>query len=85
MCCILGYSLVLQAGYRASDLSLVYPIARGTGPLLSFVGAAIFLGEQPTALSILGLVFIVAGILLVAGPDQRAAQGAARRNRVRAC
>jgi drug/metabolite transporter (DMT)-like permease len=63
----LGYSLVLQAGYRASDLSLVYPIARGTGPLLSFVGAAIFLGEQPTSLSILGLVFIVAGILLVAG------------------
>jgi drug/metabolite transporter (DMT)-like permease len=63
----LGYSLVLQAGYRASDLSLVYPIARGTGPLLSFIGASIFLGEQPTALSILGLGFIVAGILLVAG------------------
>jgi drug/metabolite transporter (DMT)-like permease len=63
----LGYSLVLQAGYRASDLSLVYPIARGTGPLLAFVGAAIFLGEQPTPLSIVGLAFIVVGILLTAG------------------
>jgi drug/metabolite transporter (DMT)-like permease len=63
----LGYSLVLQAGYRASDLSLVYPIARGTGPLLSFIGASLFLGERPTPLAILGLVFIVAGILLVAG------------------
>src|SRR3569833_1056529 len=63
----LGYSLTLQAGYRASDLSLVYPIARGSGPLLSFVGAALLLGEQPTLLAGLGLVLIVAGILLVAG------------------
>jgi drug/metabolite transporter (DMT)-like permease len=63
----LGYSLSLQAGYRSSDLSLVYPIARGFGPLLSFIGAVLLLGEQATALSGLGLVLIVAGILLVAG------------------
>jgi len=62
-----GYSLVLQAGYRTSDLSLVYPIARGSGPLLSFMGATILLGERPTVLAGLGLVLIVAGILLVAG------------------
>ena len=63
----IGYSLVLQAGYRTSDLSLVYPIARGTGPLLSFAGATLLLGERPTVLAGLGLVLIVAGILLVAG------------------
>jgi drug/metabolite transporter (DMT)-like permease len=63
----LGYSLALQAGYRTSDLSLVYPIARGSGPLLSFIGATLLLGERPTLLSALGLVLIVAGILLVAG------------------
>jgi multidrug transporter EmrE-like cation transporter len=63
----LGYSLALQAGYRASDLSLVYPIARGSGPLLSFVGATVLLGERPTVLAGLGLALIVAGILLVAG------------------
>jgi drug/metabolite transporter (DMT)-like permease len=63
----LGYSLSLQAGYRTSDLSLVYPIARGFGPLLSFVGAVLLFGEQPTVLSAAGLVLIVAGILLVAG------------------
>jgi drug/metabolite transporter (DMT)-like permease len=63
----LGYSLALQAGYRTSDLSLVYPIARGSGPLLSFTGATLLLGERPTLLSALGLVLIVAGILLVAG------------------
>jgi drug/metabolite transporter (DMT)-like permease len=63
----LGYSLSLQAGYRASDLSLVYPIARGFGPLLSFVGAVALLGERATLLSGLGLLLIVSGILLVAG------------------
>ena len=63
----LGYSLVLQAGYRVSDLSLVYPIARGTGPVLSFAGAVLLLGERPTLLAAMGLVFIVCGILLVAG------------------
>lgn len=63
----LMYSLFLQTGYRHSDLSVVYPIARGTGPLLSFIGAAILLGETPTAGSVTGLLLIVAGILLVAG------------------
>jgi drug/metabolite transporter (DMT)-like permease len=63
----LGYSLALQAGYRTSDLSLVYPIARGSGPLLSFVGATLLLRERPTVLAGLGLAMIVAGILLVAG------------------
>jgi drug/metabolite transporter (DMT)-like permease len=61
------YSISLQAGYRQSDLSVVYPIARGTGPMLSFIGAALLLGEVPTAQSIIGLLLIVAGILLVAG------------------
>jgi drug/metabolite transporter (DMT)-like permease len=61
------YSISLQTGYRLSDLSVVYPIARGTGPLVSFVGAALLLGEAPTAQSVVGLVLIVGGILLVAG------------------
>ncbi|MEP7312206.1 MAG: DMT family transporter [Pseudomonadota bacterium] len=61
------YSISLQTGYRHSDLSVVYPIARGTGPLLSFIGAAILLGETPTAQSVAGMLLIVAGILLVAG------------------
>jgi drug/metabolite transporter (DMT)-like permease len=61
------YSLSLQTGYRHSDLSVVYPIARGTGPLLSFIGAGLLLGEALTAQSVAGLVLIVGGILLVAG------------------
>ena len=63
----LGYSLMLQAGYRASDLSLVYPLARGSGPLLSFFAAVLLLGERLTWLSVLGVALVVSGIVLVAG------------------
>lgn len=47
----MGYSLLLQAGYRVSDLSLVYPLARGTGPLLSFVAATFILNEPANPFS----------------------------------
>jgi drug/metabolite transporter (DMT)-like permease len=63
----LGYSLTLQAGYRASDLSLVYPLARGSGPLISFFAAVALLGERITWLSVLGVLLVVCGIVLVAG------------------
>ena len=58
----LGYSLCLQRGYQVADLSVVYPIARGTGPLLSSIGAFILLRETPSAQGILGLLAVVAGI-----------------------
>ncbi len=58
----LAYSLSLQAGYRAADLSLVYPIARGTGPLLSFAGATWFLGEHSGLIPVIGVLLVVGGI-----------------------
>jgi|SRR5437588_3263707 len=58
----LAYSLCLQRGYQVADLSVVYPIARGTGPMLSSIGAFIWLRETPTIQGILGLLAIVAGI-----------------------
>lgn len=63
----MGYSLSLQAGYRVSDLSLVYPLARGTGPLLSFFAATFVLNEPASILSVLGVLLIVGGILMVSG------------------
>jgi drug/metabolite transporter (DMT)-like permease len=63
----MGYSLLLQAGYRVSDLSLVYPLARGTGPLLAFVAATFILDEPASAYSVLGVVLVVSGILMVSG------------------
>ena len=68
----LGYALSLQAGYRSADLSIVYPIARGFGPLLSFVGAVLFLGDLCSPASVLGLALILAGTALVSGLIGRA-------------
>jgi drug/metabolite transporter (DMT)-like permease len=47
-CIHLAYSLCLQRGYQLADLSVVYPVARGTGPMLSSIGAFILLQETPT-------------------------------------
>jgi drug/metabolite transporter (DMT)-like permease len=58
----LGYSLCLQRGYQVADLSVVYPVARGTGPLLSSIGAFLLLRETPSTQGILGLIAVVAGI-----------------------
>jgi len=38
----ISYFLILQKGYRSGDLSVVYPLARGTGPLFSSVAAILF-------------------------------------------
>lgn len=63
----IGYSLTLQAGYRHADLSLVYPLARGSGPLLSFFLAVTILGEPISWISMGGVLLIVSGIVLVTG------------------
>lgn len=62
----LAYNLCLQRGYQVADLSVVYPIARGTGPMLSTMGAFLILRESPSASGVLGLLLVVAGILLIA-------------------
>lgn len=59
------YFLLLLRGYRVGDLSLVYPVARGTGPLLASVAALAVFSETATVFSITGLLLIVAGILVL--------------------
>ena len=56
------YFVTLQRGYKVGDLSLVYPLARGTGPLFATVGAILLLGERPTPLALAGAVLIVGGV-----------------------
>jgi drug/metabolite transporter (DMT)-like permease len=73
------YYLLLAGGYRAGDLSLVYPLARGTGPLLATVGAILALGERPGLLGLLGTVSIVTGAISLSGDPRRiAARGTSR-------
>ncbi|MGE5228332.1 MAG: DMT family transporter [Deltaproteobacteria bacterium] len=64
------YFLLLQHGYRRGDLSLVYPVARGTGPLFAVAAAVIVLGEQPGRTGWLGIAAVLAGIVLVSGITQ---------------
>jgi drug/metabolite transporter (DMT)-like permease len=61
------YFLLLQRGYREGDLSLVYPLARGTGPLLSTLAALVIFAERPSALALAGGAIIVAAVLSLAG------------------
>ncbi|HET6709049.1 DMT family transporter [Amycolatopsis sp.] len=61
----IAYGVVLQRGYRVGDLSVVYPVARGTGPLLSVLAAVLVLGERPGPLGLLGAFLVVAGVLVI--------------------
>jgi drug/metabolite transporter (DMT)-like permease len=56
------YFVMLQRGYAHGDLSMVYPLARGTGPLLSTIAAIAFLGERPGALAMAGAALIVLAV-----------------------
>ena len=80
------YFLLLDRAYRSGgDLSIVYPLARATGPLITIVVAVALLGERPSAIAIAGAVLIGASALLLAGnpfaarraggPDPRHAMG----------
>jgi drug/metabolite transporter (DMT)-like permease len=62
----LTYFIFLARGYAIGDLSLVYPLARGTGPALSVAGAVLLLGEDPSPLALAGSGIIVVGILFMA-------------------
>ena len=76
------YAVTLNHGYRVGDLSVVYPIARGTGPVISGLAAIALLGERPSLAGACGIALIVAGIFTIAGGrsllrkrDPRTAQG----------
>jgi drug/metabolite transporter (DMT)-like permease len=78
-----AYFLFLQSGYRLGDLSLVYPIGRGTGALLAALAGIVILGERPGPVAIAGIGCIVAGIIVIgipgrAGSAVPAAAGTAR-------
>jgi drug/metabolite transporter (DMT)-like permease len=61
------YYIALLRGYRKADLTVVYPLARGSGPLLSSLVAILVLGEQITAFGVTGIFAVVAGVFFIAG------------------
>jgi drug/metabolite transporter (DMT)-like permease len=64
------YFNVLLTGYRKADLTVVYPVARGSGPLLASVGAVLVLGEAITLLGGIGILAVCGGVFLIAGGPQ---------------
>ncbi|GGI55002.1 hypothetical protein GCM10011430_21760 [Oxalicibacterium solurbis] len=62
-----GYYVILLRGYRKADLTVVYPMARGSGPLLSSLVALLFLDEKLSTLGGIGIAGVVLGVFLIAG------------------
>src|SRR5215212_3649905 len=71
------YYWTLAQAYRYGDLSLVYPIARGTAPILVPVLAALFLGERLSGLAVVGIGLVVLGTVLIHTRGVGCAGGAA--------
>jgi drug/metabolite transporter (DMT)-like permease len=62
----LAYSLLLVAAYRHGELGQVYPIIRGSAPLLVTLGGLVFMGEVLRPMTMGGILLIVTGIMLLA-------------------
>ena len=63
----MAYAVMLQRAYRHGDFSLVYPLARGTGPLFSTLTAIALYHERPSPLALMGGAIIITSIFLLTG------------------
>ena len=61
-----GYNLCLVRSYQTGDLGQIYPVARGSSPLLITLAAALFADEKITAHTLLGVALVSGGILFLA-------------------
>jgi drug/metabolite transporter (DMT)-like permease len=64
----LAYFHALSAAYRRGDVSSVYPVARGTAPLLAALAGVLLLGERLAPLQAAGVLVLLAGIWLARPP-----------------
>ena len=75
----LFYFAALIEGYRSGDLGQVYPIARGSAPLMTAGASAIFVGEALSAMAWSGIAVLAAGVLLLSARGGRGLAGLERR------
>jgi len=61
----LFYFAGLIESYRAGDMGQVYPIARGSAPLLTAAGTALLIGEHTAPVAWLGIVLLAGGVILL--------------------
>jgi drug/metabolite transporter (DMT)-like permease len=69
------YYIALSEAYRTGDLGQVYPIARGTAPLMTATGTTLLLGERLGGLGWAGLVVLTSGVVLLSMRGSRALTG----------
>ncbi len=69
------YELLLVKSYESAAFSAVYPVARGSGPLFTALGAILLLHEQPPLLQIFGILMVSGGVITI-GFSHRATEGA---------
>lgn len=65
------YFTLVASSYRHADLSLAYPVMRGTAPALTAIAAALVLQETPSPAGWAGIALICSGVLLLAGAAWR--------------
>ena len=70
-----AYAVLLQRGYRVGDLSLVYPLARGTGPLVSSLVAIWLFAERPGPYGIAAILLVAVGVFILGMPPRNGAGG----------
>src|SRR5919198_850109 len=63
----LAYFVLLTAAYERADLSFVYPITRGSAPVLVLVAGVAVLGVGASAAQVGGILLVTGGVLLVRG------------------
>ncbi len=61
-----AYNLLLVAAYERVDLSVAYPIARGTAPVITTVAGIVLLGDQLTPVGVGGVLLVTAGLVVAA-------------------
>jgi drug/metabolite transporter (DMT)-like permease len=62
-----AYLALLARAYHGGEVSVVYPVSRGSAPVLVLIGAAVVLGESPSWVQACGVVAVGVGVLLVRG------------------
>jgi drug/metabolite transporter (DMT)-like permease len=71
------YELLLVKSYESAAFSAVYPVARGTGPLFTALGAIILLHEHAPPIELAGILMVCGGVIAI-GVSHRASDGATK-------
>ena len=72
------YNLLLMRSYRYGEFGQVYPLARGTSPLVVTVLAAVFAAERPSAAQVAGVLVVSCGLVLLVLAGRTGRRAAAR-------